>query len=415
MDRVIEKKKISLRVILGGVLVSLGVVGLLYTVISISSDSHKISLADIKTYRISSSSFQESINFVGEVQPKNVYFIDAVEGGVVRSVSAQNGQVINEGDSIVELSNSTLILQVIRSEAEVSQQINNLNNLEIELERNKLNHLNDLLETDHAITNIQRELRNLKFLKQHGIAEEDKIRENEDELAYLIKKRELITKAQDTDLQIQTKQMAQLTSNTERLNNSLKYTKENLASLDVVAPTSGLLTDFYLQKGQSLNKGDRIARIDNIDEMFLVAQIDEFHSSSLEVGDIATVKSGGKELIMNVSRIYPEINAGTFRVDLSFVQKLPSDVKRGRKLPGKILLQGERSTLLFPNQQTVRYTADKWVFVLAKDRRSASKRFIETGANNGTLVEVLSGLEDGEEIIISSYKNLQGYNNLIIE
>ena len=129
--------------------------------------------------------------------------------------------------------------------------------------------------------------------------------------------------------------MAQLTENTERLKNSLEYTKENLSSLNVVAPTSGLLTDFYLQKGQSLNKGDRIARIDNIDEMVLVAQIDEFYSSSLDVGNTAIVKNGEHELMMNVSRIYPEINNGTFRVDLTFKQKLPADVKRGRQLTGK--------------------------------------------------------------------------------
>lgn len=414
MDRVIEKKK-NKTVIFSSLFVSMGVIGLLYASVYNNVGSHSVSLTDIKTHQVARASFEESISFVGEVEPKQVYFIDAVEGGVVRAVSAKNGQIVNEGESIVELSNSSLVLQVIRSEAEISQQVNNLNNLEIELEKNKLSHLKELLDTDFAIKNIERELKNLKFLSRKGIAEKDKIQKNEDELAYLLQKRELIKKAQDTDLQIQTKQMTQLNENTERLKDSLQFTKENLSSLNVVAPTNGLLTDFYVRKGQSLNKGDRIARIDNIDEMILVTKIDEFHSSSIQIGNIAKVKSSGLELTMQVSRVYPEITEGLFRVDLSFVDKLPSDVKRGRKLTGKIQLQNPRLSLVFPNQQTAKYTADKWVFVLDPERKFASKRFIETGAKNGSFVEVVSGLKEGEEIIVSSYKNLQEHDRITLE
>ena len=415
MDRVIENKKGSLPAKIIVFFVLLGIAGLFYFTFFFDAGSKSVNLDDIKTYRVSRVSFGENINFVGEVQPKHVYFVDAVEGGVVKTVSARNGQIIKEGESIVELSNSALLLQVIRSEAEISQQVNNLNNLEIELERNRLTHLKNILETDHAIMDTQRTLQNLNYLENKGVGERDKIKMNEDELSYLLKKKKLLIEAQKTDLRIQSKQMAQLTENTERLKNSLEYTKENLSSLNVVAPTSGLLTDFYLQKGQSLNKGDRIARIDNIDEMVLVAQIDEFYSSSLDVGNTAIVKNGEHELMMNVSRIYPEINNGTFRVDLTFKQKLPADVKRGRQLTGKILLQDKRTTLAFPNKQIVKYTADNWVFVLSSDRKTASKRFIKAGARNETYVEVKSGLVDGEEIIVSSYKNFQDQEHLILK
>ena len=189
MDRVIENKKGSLPAKIIVFFVLLGIAGLFYFTFFFDAGSKSVNLDDIKTYRVSRVSFGENINFVGEVQPKHVYFVDAVEGGVVKTVSARNGQIIKEGESIVELSNSALLLQVIRSEAEISQQVNNLNNLEIELERNRLTHLKNILETDHAIMDTQRTLQNLNYLENKGVGERDKIKMNEDELSYLLKKK----------------------------------------------------------------------------------------------------------------------------------------------------------------------------------------------------------------------------------
>jgi HlyD family secretion protein len=84
--------------------------------------------------------FDDYIPVRGQVAPLKTVFLDAIEGGRVEAIHVEDGAQVKLGDLIVELSNTTLQLDVIAREAEVTEQLNNLRNTELSLEQNGMEH-----------------------------------------------------------------------------------------------------------------------------------------------------------------------------------------------------------------------------------------------------------------------------------
>ncbi|MBQ4851224.1 efflux RND transporter periplasmic adaptor subunit [Pseudoalteromonas sp. MMG012] len=407
MDRPIEKKRRSKLVAASLLAVTALAIFIVYNLYNIgSSRSKTINKKDIVISKVKASEFSQEISFLGEVEPQQVFFIDAIEGGVVKEISAKNGDFVQAGQQILFLSNTSLILEVIRSEAEITQQLNNLNVLEIELERNKLKHLEQILQTNFRIKQTTRQLNNLKKLKLDNLHIEDDLIALTNELEYLREKKDLILLSQKTDMGIQQKQMAQLSENAKSLEDSLLFTKKNLSSLDVKAPVSGLLTDFNLRNGQSLNKGEKIARIDGLDDFILVAYIDEFHIGRITKSAKATVLVNEEKVNLTVRNILPEIKQGKFKVEFKFTEPVDFQLRRGLSLSGTVKLDLIDSITNIPFSGFSAYTGDNWVFVVNEQETKAERRNIIPSKKSLTSLSILEGLKPGEKIITSSYKNL---------
>ena len=62
-------------------------------------------------------------------------YLDAIEGGHVEKVLVEEGVMVEQGDALIELSNTSLQLDVIAREAQVSEQLNNLRNTQLAIEQ----------------------------------------------------------------------------------------------------------------------------------------------------------------------------------------------------------------------------------------------------------------------------------------
>lgn len=94
----------------------------------------------INISRVTTGQFDDFIPVRGRMTPLRTIFLDAVEGGRVEKIHVEDGANVKAGDLLVELSNTTLQLDVISREAQVTEQLNAVLTLELDLERNKLQH-----------------------------------------------------------------------------------------------------------------------------------------------------------------------------------------------------------------------------------------------------------------------------------
>jgi len=100
--------------------------------------------------------FEDFIPIRGRVVPLTTVYVDAINGGRVEAVHVEDGALLTAGDALVDLSNTQLQLDVIAREADVTQQLNNLRALELNLERDRLQHARDLVEIDYQIVRLGR-------------------------------------------------------------------------------------------------------------------------------------------------------------------------------------------------------------------------------------------------------------------
>ena len=106
---------------------------------------------------------------------------------------------------------------------------------------------------------------------------------------------------------------------------------------------------------------------------------------------------------------------GTFEVDLIFIGDEPGSIRRGQTLQLNLELGSPSETLLIPNGAFYQDTGGNWVFVVAPDGKRAIKRNVRLGRRNVRDIEVLDGLEAGEQVITSPYTNYLDMDRLELQ
>ena len=96
---------------------------------------------------------------------------------------------------------------------------------------------------------------------------------------------------------------------------------------------------------------------------------------------------------------------GTFEVDLVFIGEEPDTIRRGQTLQLNLQLGSPSDSLLIPNGAFYQDTGGNWMFVVTLDGTRAVRRNVRMGRRNVRDIEVLDGLEAGEQVITSPYTN----------
>lgn len=364
----------------------------------LSVDTQRVSISTVRQ-----GVFEDFIPVRGRVTPRSTVVIDAVEGGRVEEVLVEDGALVEAGQILARLSNPSLRLQTIAREAEVSEQLYNLNALELDLERNRLDHERRLVEIEFNIARLTRESQRQGELLERGHTPVRQVEIVGDELTYWTRLRDVTIDARDTDFAYQTAQLEQLRASTSHLENNLALARASLDALIVQAPVAGQLTSFSIEVGQSLGRNERIAQIDDPEAFKLTVLIDEFYLSRVDEGQVGEIVLDGDRYRLAISKIYPQVRNGEFEVDMVFSQAAPDQIRRGQTLQVRLSLGDPSQSLLIPNGAFYQDTGGEWVFVVAPDGGFAVRRPVELGRRNARYIEVLAGLEADERVITSPY------------
>jgi HlyD family secretion protein len=349
--------------------------------------------------------FDDFIPVRGRVTPLRTIYLDAVEGGRVEKVYVEDGAFPAAGELLVELSNTTLQLDVISREAQVTEQLNNLRTLELDLERNRLQHKRDLIEIDYQLIRLKRLVERRRLQASKGNVSQADLDNAEDEYLYFQKRREVTIESQKTDSRLQEVQMQQLRGAGKQLQENLIFARRNLEGLKVRAPVAGKLTALNAELGQSLSRGERIGQIDDPSGFKLSVLIDEFYLGRVDLEQVAELSIDGDKYLLQVVKIYPQVNKGQFEVDLAFTANTPAGIRRGQSFQIRLFLGDASKALLIPNGAFYQDTGGNWVFVVSGDGSQAIRRDVRLGRRNQRYIEVLDGLEQGEQVITSPYTN----------
>ena len=399
----------------GGVAVGVVVFALLYSNLH-TGTSFTLDGQRIRTTAVTVGMYEDFIPLRAAVEPERTVYLDAIEGGRVEAVLVEEGSFVEEGQPLIDLSNTSLQLDVIAREAEVSEQLNNLRNTQLAIEQNRLRLKSDLIEIDYEITRLSRLVERYEALDDNQFISRNDYEDSVDELRYNRNRREVTRESQEQDEKIRLTQIEQLNNSVQHLEKNLTLARANLDNLLIRAPRSGQLTSMNAEIGESKARGERLGQIDDIDRFKAVALVNEFYLNRVRLGQHALLEIDGRDYRLEVSKIYPEVQASQFEVDFRFIGDAPSDIRRGQTLQMRLVLGSttERATLL-ANGPFFNDTGGAWVFVLDPEGKFAVRRAVQLGRRNPSTIEVESGLVAGDQVIISSYANFIEVDRLLID
>jgi HlyD family secretion protein len=366
----------------------------------------RMRLAGVRIATVEQGVFHDFIPLRGEVVPHDTVYLDALEGGLVSRVLVRAGDVVVAGQPLVEFSNTELELQVQGSENGLVQSMASLRKMETDLELNRASNERLLADAEDKVTSLRRALeRREELIQRHVISEEERD-SYRDQLASAVRMRDMQREANQRQEALRVQQQPQIVQQLAMLQESLKITHDKLRNLTARAPVAGLVTAMDLTVGQNRNRGDRLAEIIPDTGFKLSGTVDEYYLGRLREGQRGSIERDGRRWPLTVTRVYPQVKDGGFKVDLDFDGATPEGLLRGQSLQGRLSLGEDEPGLVLESGAFLEASGGDWVFVLDTDGGTAHRRRIKLGRRNAEQVEVLAGLAADERVMVSDYTGL---------
>ncbi|MCK5347471.1 MAG: HlyD family efflux transporter periplasmic adaptor subunit, partial [Candidatus Heimdallarchaeota archaeon] len=349
MDRIIEKKKWTVKKVLWLTFGGIVAIFIIYNIFwgdrssKLNVRTERITIEEIKE-----DFFQDYITITGTVFPIRTVFLDAIEGGRVEEIYIEAGSMVEEGDVILKLSNTNLHLSIMNREASLAEQMNNLRNTRLLMEQNKLGLRRQLLELDYSISIQEREFENKKDLYEKNFVSDKEFTDIKDRYEYLLNSRELVIENQKQDSLFRAVQVKQLEESVRRMEENLTLVRQKLDNLNVKALVSGELAFVNAEIGEAKSAGERLGQINVLDSYKIQANIDEHYISRVNVNLPGEFVFTNETYKLKTTKIYPEVRNGRFSVDLEFVDNFPQNIRIGQTFRVKLELGQSKVALLVP-------------------------------------------------------------------
>jgi len=414
MDKKIEKKQWSqkrLYYIAGAALfILLSFFGLK----TLNRKIYKVDGTKISVKAVIEGDFQDMILIDGDIEPINLVLVNTLEGGTVDEIFIEDGIMIEKGTPLLRLSNPSVTLGYMNQETAIVEQINNLRNLRLSLEKEQRNLAETLIDSENTLADSERAYKVDSVLYSKDIIAKNDFIDMRETYKYQQKKRDFMNtnvKKSETDNKAQIEQINQSINMMQR---NLEMIHDNIEKMLVRAPVSGMLSSFDPVIGESYTRNQTVAKIDVQAGFKIKGQVDEYYLSSVKPGQLARFSFDGNLIELKVKKVLPEVVNRRFEVELVFVNEAPKAITIGQSVQVRLELSKAQKSLMIPRGSYFQSSGGQFVFVL-DDKGEAHKRIIKLGSQNPSYYQVLEGLSEGDKFISSSYDDFKNYETIEIK
>lgn len=341
----------------------------------------------------------------GTLVPEQARLITAVTNGRVEEIRLLPGARVAQGDTILRMSNPDVDVQLLQAETNLSQARSSLLQLRANLRTQELQQRQSLatLRTQESQARRLYETNQRLFDTDPNLvarSELERTREEWESLQSRVgfeEERLEVTTASAQD-QIEAEELR-----VERLEAQVSFNRDRLESLVVQAPQSGLLAPLAtpLQEGQYVTSGAQIARIVVPDRLKAEIRITQTQVQEISVGQRALIDTRSDTIEGQVTRIDPAVRGGTVTIDVTLVGPLPPSARADLSVDGNVIIQELKDVVHMGRPNFGQANQRVSVFKLTDGGNFAERTTVELGASSVNDIQVLSGLQPGDVVILS--------------
>lgn len=388
-----------------------GFIVLIVVVISMLQTSLKRKDLNIST--VDRGVIEVSVSASGKVIP-------AFEEIINSPINSRIVEVYKRGGDSVDVGTPILKLDLQSAETEYNKQLDEEQMKSLQLEQQRVTNHNKLSEMEMNLKvsrmELDRkavELRNERYLDSLGAGTTDKVRQVE--LDYNVS----ILKLKEDEQKYKNEQAlaeADLKVKELELNifrKSLAETRRTLEDAQIRSPRKAILTYVNNEIGSQIGQGAKVAIVSDLSHFKIEGEIADTYGDRIAAGSKAVIKIGSEKLDGTVSDVTPLSKNGV----ISFTVQLEEDnhkrLRSGLKTDVYVMNAVKDDVLRIANSSYYVGKGEYELFVV--NGNQLLKRKVQLGDSNFEYVEVVSGLQEGDQVIVSDMNAYKDKNKLKIE
>lgn len=340
----------------------------------------------------------------GTLVPEHIRIIAAVTAGRVEALPVRPGVTVTPTTTIVELSNTDVELQSLQYEQNLTQAMGTLATLKTSLQQQLLAQEGTVATTNTLYQNAMRNVAVYDSLDRKHLASANEVAAARDAAAELktrldVERQRLneMKSSEGEQIRLQEDQIAQL----RRI---VDAQHQRLNSMHVVAGETGqlqMLGNPQLELGQWVNPGLELARIAQPGRLKAVLRVPETQAKDIAIGQTASIDTRNGIVAGHVMRADPSAQNGTVTVEVALDGPLPPGTRSDLSVDGTIEIERLKDVLYVGRPAYGQADNTVGLFKLTPDGKEATRVNVKLGRASVNTIEVLSGLNVGDKVIIS--------------
>ncbi len=359
-------------------------------------------------------SMLRQVRGIGTLVPEEIRWIPAANEGRVERILVLPGTPVKVDTVILELSNPELELEALDAEFQLKAAEAGYTDLKVKLESQHL-------DQQAAVAKVQAEYHQAKLqadrdevLAKEGLAPDltyqlSKVIAEELANRYKIEKQRLDISSESIQAQLAAQQVK-----VEQQRALFQLKRSQVEELRVRPGIEGMLQQVAVQVGQRVipGLGTNLARVADQSRLKAEIKIAETQAKDIQIGQPATIDTRNGLIPGSVMRIDPAVLNGTVTVDVRLEGPLPKGARPDLSVDGTIELERLEDVLYVGRPAFGQEKSTVTLFKVIEDGKSAVRVQVKFGRSSVNTIEILEGVNVGDQVILSDMSAWDGHDRI---
>lgn len=352
---------------------------------------------------------------LGTLAPLEIQWIPAVtEGRVVRRLVLP-GSPVKADTVLIELSNPQLQQETVDAQWQMKAAEAQYQSLKVQLESQELDQrsVTTTAQSDYKQASLQAEVD--QKLASNGIASPLTAQLSQAKAQALATHSEIEKKRLAINAESVKAQLAAQQAKVEQLRALYQLKSSQLAALEVRAGVSGVLQELPVEVGQQVSPGATLAKVVDPARLKAELKVAETQAKDVQIGQTASIDTHNGVIPGHVIRIDPSVQNGTVTVDVALDGALPKGARPDLSVDGTIELEHLDNVLYVGRPAFGQGDSTVGLFKVVDGGKQAVRVQVKLGRVSVTTVEILNGLNLGDEVILSDMSRWDAFDRIRLQ
>lgn len=415
---VIKEKKPSLmankrKLVVASTLVLVAVIGL-GSLVAKASKAPEVTVAreTIRLGTVRQGNMSVKVDGYGVLRSNQQKLLSAQNNATVEEIILKPGSDVTEGSVILKLENPELEQLAFTEKQRLLQEQSVLKQLKLTHQRNLMEEEDKVTETKSSYELVKLRLNAIKKLTEDGIVSSLEYQELELREKQMSKR---VINLQARLLSLRAVQQEELRIQQEKINqqeNQYDLAQRRLNELTVIAGMSGVVQGLYVEIGQSLVAGQKLAQVGSVTDLVALVKVPQSKAQLIALGQRAIINTRADLIEGKVSRINSAVENGSVTVEVVLTEDLPDSARPELSVDAEIFTHQLDNIAYVEMPINTRSNSISTVFKLSPHQNDALATQIEFGADDGRVIQILSGAQQGDILVLSDLSNLNNFTRI---
>jgi len=360
----------------------------------------------IRTAKVDRGPIEGIVEASGQVIPAFEGVLSSPVEARVEKILKRPGEVVKVGEEILRIDTSASRIEWERLEDQLRKKANEQAQLRISLEKSLTDLRGRIASQKLDVEALQYRAEQNRKLRGDGLVSEQMLKASEVEAKKARIELDQLLAQSDNEHRATDAQLEGLELDLATLRRDRDEARRQLDLATTRSDRSGVLTWVTPQEGATVRRGDVLARIADLDSFRVEAKVSDIHSAALHAGEAVRVMVDGQPLSGRLVQVDPTIESGTVKFTVDLDDKRNAKLRNNLSVDVLVITDSRANVLRAPKGPYAQGGASEPVFVVQgghPDR--AVKRNVRFGLSGYDRFEVLDGLREGDEVIVSDMRD----------